>query len=80
MIFKHTKIKEQTMTETEFRGNQLNKYLDGESHLEKDQQEAYEELDYDMERLRQAIRHIADCYADKSVTYDFLLSKVKEYL
>lgn len=39
-----------------------------------------EELDYDMERLRQAIRHIADCYADRGVTYDFLLSRVKEYL
>ena len=68
------------MTETEFRDNQLNKYLDGESQLEKDQQYAYEELDYDMERLRQAIRHIADCYADRGVTYDFLLSQVKEYL
>ena len=68
------------MIETEFRDNQLNKYLDGESQLEKDQQEAYEELDYDMERLRQAIRHIADYYADKDGTYDFLLSEVKEYL
>ena len=68
------------MTETEFRDNQLNKYSDGESQLEKDQQEAYEKLDYDMERLRQAIRHIADCYADRDVTYDFLLNQVKEYL
>ena len=68
------------MTETEFRDNQLNKYLDGESQLEKDQQEAYEELDYDMERLRQVILHIADCYADRGVTYDFLLNQVKEYL
>ena len=68
------------MTETEFRDNQFNKYLDGESQLEKDQQEAYEKLDYDMERLRQAIRHMTDCYADRGVTYDFLLSQVKEYL
>ena len=68
------------MTETEFRDNQFNKYLDGESQLEKDQQEAYEELDYDMERLRQTIRRMADCYADKDVTYDFLLNEVKEYL
>ena len=68
------------MIETEFRDNQLNKYLDGESQLGKDQQEAYKELDYYMERLRQAIRHIADCYADRGVTYDFLLNQVKEYL
>ena len=68
------------MTETEYRDNQLNKYLDGESQLEKDQQEAYEELEHDMETLRKAIRHIADCYADKGVTYDYLLSEIKEYL
>ena len=68
------------MTETEFRDNQLNKYLDGESQLEKDQQEAYEELDYHMKKLRLTILHIADCYADRGVTYDFLLSQVKEYL
>ena len=68
------------MTETQYRDNQLDKYLDGESQLEKDQQEAYEELYRDMETLRQAIHHIADCYADKGVTYDFLLQEVKEYL
>ena len=68
------------MTETEFRDNQLNKYLDGESQLEKNQQEAYEELEHDMETLRQAICHIADCYADEGVLYGFLLDEVKEYL
>lgn len=68
------------MTETEYRDVELNKFLDGESQLADAQQEAYEELEHDMETLRQAIRHIADCYEDKGVTYDFLLNEVKEYL
>ena len=68
------------MTEDRWREIRDNKILDGESQLEKDQQEAYEELYHDMETLRQAIHHIADCYADKGVTYDFLLQEVKEYL
>ena len=68
------------MTEDRWGETQDNKILDGETQLEKNQQEAYEELHHDMETLRRAIHYVADCYADKGVTYDFLLQEVKEYL
>lgn len=40
-------------------------------------QTAYDELSHDMETLRQAVRHVAEC---NGVEYDDLIKEVKEFL